>query len=68
MQKTIDFLYRLKQANDEMGNYEAFNLYEAIEDLEKLQNRKCSNCLSKRYCDVVTQDEDNFYCSDWESK
>ena len=44
MKKTIDFLYRLKQANDEMGNYEAFNLYEAIEDLESLQNRKCENC------------------------
>ena len=37
MKKTIDYLYRLKQANDEMGNYEAFNLYEAIEELESLQ-------------------------------
>ena len=44
MQKTIDYLYRLKQANDEMGNYEAFNLYKAIEELESLQNRKCENC------------------------
>ena len=44
----------------------AFN--EAIKELESLKNRKCSNCLSKRYCDVVTQDDDNFYCSDWEPK
>ena len=40
MQRTIDYLYRLKQANDEMGNYDAFNLYEAIEALEKLQKEK----------------------------
>lgn len=40
MQRTIDYLYRLKQANDEMENYEAFNLYEAIEALEKLQKEK----------------------------
>ena len=53
MQKTIDFLYRLKQANDEMGNYEAFNLYEAIEDLESLQNRKCENCK-------YNKEQDNF--------
>ena len=44
MKKTIDYLYRLKQANDEMGNYEAFNLYEAIKELEDLQNRSCDNC------------------------
>ena len=53
MKKTIDFLYRLKQANDEMGNYEAFNLYEAIEDLESLQNRKCENCK-------YNKEQDNF--------
>ena len=41
MKKTIDYLYRLKQANDEMGNYEAFNLYKAIEELENLKNRSC---------------------------
>ena len=38
-----------------------------LEEYEDLKNRKCSNCLSKKHCDVVTQDEDNFYCSDWES-
>lgn len=53
MKKTIDYLYRLKQANDEMGNYEAFNLYEAIEDLESLQNRKCENCK-------YNKEQDNF--------
>ena len=36
MKKTIDYLYRIKQANDEMGNYEAFNLYEAIKEVEDL--------------------------------
>ena len=40
MQRTIDYLYRLKQANDETENYEAFNLYEAIEALEELQKEK----------------------------
>ena len=53
MKKTIDYLYRLKQANDEMGNYEAFNLYEAIEVLEELQNRKCENCK-------YNKEQDNF--------
>ena len=53
MKKTIDYLYRLKQANDEMGNYEAFNLYEAIEDLESLQNRKCENCKYNKEQDIV---------------
>ena len=43
------------------------NVDSVIDEIfDSFENRKCSNCLSKRYCDVVTQDEDNFYCSDWE--
>ena len=77
MQKTIDFLYRLKQANDEMGNYEAFNLYEAIEELESLQKRKCSNCrFSYRLrsglfdCDKIQKLDlhKDFCCNKWVEK
>ena len=82
MKKTIDYLYRLKQANDEMGNYEAFNLYEAIEELENLQNRKCGNCLygnknmikDKIVCDICVSInrkgmvDKTFYCNKWNAK
>ena len=80
MQKTIDYLYRLKQANDEMGNYEAFNLYEAIEELERLQNRNCGNCIygnknmikDKIVCDICVSInrkgmvDKTFCCNKWE--
>ena len=37
MKKTLDYLYRMKQANEEMG-YEPINIYEVIKELENLQN------------------------------
>ena len=82
MKKTIDYLYRLKQANDEMRNYEAFKLYEAIKELESLQNRSCETC---KYGHTYQFDDDvecmkleadtqglyfekDFYCKNWELK
>lgn len=35
--KALDYLYRIKKANEEMG-IEPINLYEAIEELEELQS------------------------------
>ena len=45
MKKTLDYLYRLKKAEDEGGNLEATNLYEAIAELEEAMKPKmCSMC------------------------
>ena len=82
MKKTIDYLYRIKQANDEMGNYEAFNLYEAIEELENLQNRKCENCKHYKASEIQNyktcyeikingfnlECEKDFGCNKWSAK
>ncbi|QNM87321.1 hypothetical protein [Aliarcobacter cryaerophilus] len=78
MSKALDYLYRMKEANEEMG-YEAVNINEAIEELEELQNRSCKNCKyatldSSRYlpihkcstgCNGIDYD---FCCNRWESK
>ena len=36
MKKALDYLYAMKQANEDMGN-EPISIYEAIEELESLQ-------------------------------
>ena len=46
--KALDYLYRMKKANDEMGMC-AQNVDEAIAELEVLQSRSCNGC---KYDDV----------------
>ena len=41
--KALDYLYAMKNANEQMGQ-EPINIIEAIKELEELQNRNCSNC------------------------
>ena len=41
--KALDYLYRMKKANDEMG-MGAQNIDEAIAELEALQQRSCKTC------------------------
>lgn len=79
--KALDYLYRIKKANEEMGN-EPINLYEAIEELEELQNRSCENCkfgMTYPYdddieCVKIEADTQGMYftgdfcCNKWESK
>lgn len=76
--KALDYLYRMKQLNEEMG-CEAININEAIEELEEIQKRSCKNCKyatldSARYlpihkclmgCNKVNYD---FSCSEWGQK
>lgn len=76
--KALDYLYAMKCANEQMGQ-EPISIYEAIVELEELQNRKCNNCKyatldSARYlpihkclmgCNKVNY---NFSCSEWEQK
>ena len=76
--KALDYLYAMKNANEQMGE-KPINIIEAIEELEELQNRTCINCKyatldSARYlpvhkclvgCNGVNYD---FYCNKWEQK
>lgn len=41
--KALEYLYRMKKANDEMG-MGAQNIDEAITELEALQSRSCEGC------------------------
>lgn len=82
--KALDLLYRMKKANEDMGNYDAINIYEAIAELEYLNNRSCENCKhwcqefqSVGICDKGIKEEKhwretmvfhNFYCNKWEPK
>ena len=43
MTKALDYLYAMKCTNEQMGQ-EPISIYEAIEELEDLQNRSCDNC------------------------
>ena len=82
--KALDYLYRMKEANEQMG-CEAINIDEAIEELEALQNRSCDNCIHNKeqddfliFCDQeITKDgtkmkwhgfTKDFCCKYWESK
>lgn len=79
--KALDYLYRMKQLNEEMG-CEAINIDEAIKELEDLQNRTCKNCkfgMTYHFDDEVecfkieadTQGmyfSNDFCCNKWESK
>lgn len=67
----------MKKANEEMGNYDAVNIYEAIKELEDLQNRSCDNCKYRKlnvidgiYCDMFQcyQQKALKYCGNWELK
>ncbi|MGJ0317694.1 hypothetical protein NG767_02975 [Aliarcobacter cryaerophilus] len=48
MRKALDYLYTMKNANEQMGQ-EAININEAIDELEDLQSRSCNEC--KHYLD-----------------
>ena len=79
--KALDYLYRMKQSNEEMG-FEPINLYEAIKELEELQNRSCENCKfgiiylfdDKIECFKIeaetqgTYFSKDFSCNKWEEK
>ncbi len=39
MKKALDYLYAMKQANEDMGS-EPISIYEAIEELEDLKKEK----------------------------
>ena len=79
--KALDYLYSMKKANEDMGT-EPITIYEAIKELEELQNRSCSTC---KYGRSFHFDEDiecmklydatqglcfekDFYCKNWEPK
>ena len=78
--KTLEYLYRMKKANDEMGNYEATNLYECIAELKSIQSRSCEGCKcwdsvefsiikTLSYCRFLnTGTKNTFYCSEFEAK
>ena len=79
--KALDYLYAMKNANEQMGQ-EPINIIEAIKELEELQNRSCANCkygLTYQFDDDIecgnfgadTQGiyfEKDFYCNKWELK
>ena len=37
--KALDYLYRIKKANEDMGNYEVVNINEAIAEIEALETK-----------------------------
>lgn len=76
--KALDYLYRMKQSNEEMGQ-EPISIYEAIKELEEIQKRSCENCKFLDMDLICTNENtpcyseysgryDNFGCSEWESK
>lgn len=79
--KALDYLYRMKQLNEEMGQ-EPISIYEAIKELEELQNRTCENCkFGMTYhfddeieCFKIEADTQGMYfskdfcCNKWEKK
>ena len=79
--KALDYLYEMKCANEQMGQ-EPISIYEAIKELEELQNRNCSNCkFGMEYhfddeieCVKIEADTQGMYfsndfcCNKWESK
>ena len=81
MKKALDYLYAMKQANEDMGN-EPISIYEAIKELEEIKNRSCATCKYGRSFhfdkDIecmklydATQGlcfEKDFYCKNWEQK
>ena len=78
MNKALEYLYRMKEANEQMG-CEATNIKEAIEELEDLLKRSCSNCKyatldSSRYlpvhkCSIGCNGIDyDFCCNRWNKK
>ena len=76
--KALDYLYAMKNANEQMGQ-EPINIIEAIKELEDLQNRTCDNCKfldmdlictneNTPCCSEYSGRYDNFGCSEWEQK
>lgn len=79
--KALDYLYAMKNANEQMGQ-EPINIIEAIKELEELQNRSCKNCkFGMEYhfddeieCFKIEADTQGMYfsndfcCNKWESK
>lgn len=47
MKKALDYLYAMKNANEQMGQ-EPISINEAIKELEDLQNRSCDNCIHNK--------------------
>ena len=52
MKKALDYLYAMKCANEQMGQ-EPISIYEAIRELEDLQNRSCENCYESKTCKIL---------------
>ena len=79
MKKALDYLYAMKNANEQMGQ-EPININEAIKELEDLQSRSCENCKfnsSKNKndelitCDLnkeFTNQRKIIFCGNWKSK
>ena len=79
--KALDYLYAMKNANEQMGQ-EPINIIEAIKELEELQNRSCKNCKfgmgyhfdDEIECFKIEADTQGMYfsndfcCNKWESK
>ena len=59
MKKALDYLYAMKQANEDMGN-EPISIYEAIEELESLQKEKD---LLEEYVQFARLHIDTYRCS-----
>ena len=59
MKKALDYLYAMKQANEDMGN-EPISIYEAIEELERLQKEKD---LLEEYVQFARLHIDTYRCS-----
>ena len=80
--KSLELLYKYKQADEIAGGYTSKPLNEAIKELEEIKNRSCSTCKYGRSFhfdkDIecmklydATQGlcfEKDFYCKNWESK
>jgi flagellar motility protein MotE (MotC chaperone) len=52
MKKALDYLYAMKNANEQMGQ-EPINIKEAIKELEDLQSRSCENCYESKTCKIL---------------
>ena len=80
--KSLELLYKYKQADEIAGGYMSKPLNEAIKELEEIKNRSCSTCKYGRSFhfdkDIecmklydATQGlcfEKDFYCKNWEQK
>ncbi len=52
MKKALDYLYAMKQANEDMGN-EPISIYEAIEELESLTTSQQTKTVTSTHTNLI---------------